>query len=52
MGIAIELRQVKCPEIRCSLNCEGICQDISTILLGVPDPDFGCDFFEDIKLIR
>lgn len=44
MDRSVELPSVRCPEIGCPLNCDGSCQDISTILLDVPDPDYGCDF--------
>lgn len=41
-----ELPVVRCPELRCELNLDGSCQDISTILMDIPDPDYGCSYFE------
>ena len=43
---------VRCPELRCELNLDGSCQDISTILMDIPDPDYGCSYFETKKIIR
>lgn len=39
-------KDYECPELRCELNLDGSCQDISTILMDIPDPDYGCSYFE------
>lgn len=43
---SVTVSVVRCPELRCELNLDGSCQDISTILMDIPDPDYGCSYFD------